>query len=459
MVITNPIRRMATLVAFLSTGVGWAQAPGDALDLAATMARGRERAREVAASKAREIAATERVSQAKSYRWPVFRAQEIWARTNSPAEAFAFKLNQERFSFPDFVASDPNRPDSLSTAISRLELELPIWTGGEISARVEQANLAADAARESSARAADAAALAAAEAWVRLAQARELVALLEKARETVAAHVALATAYAEQGMLVRSELLRAEVELSRMDDLLAEARGNARVAESGLAFRFAEPMGTTYLLAPLPPPPPLAGERDVWLAASTGRSDLAAARKLLRAGELEAEARRALLFPRIGLVARQDFVDDKLFGTNGSATTIMAVASFELPLAGGKQAAVAAARAEAEAGRQDVTRFEEGVRLEVKQAFERAAVAVERQRTAARALSAADESVRITEERFRAGVVRTIDLLDAVTARREAETRELVARAEANLAALALAVAAGRTPESVLTPNPQGGTL
>ena len=260
-------------------------------------------------------------------------------------------------------------------------------------------------------------------------------------------------------MLVRSELLRAEVELSRMDDLLAEARGNARVAESGLAFRFAEPMGTTYLLAPLPPPPPIAGERDVWLAASTGRSDLAAARKLLRAGELEAEARRALLFPRIGLVARQDFVDDKLFGTNGSATTIMAVASFELPLAGGKQAAVAAARAEAEAGRQDVTRFEEGVRLEVKQAFERAAVAVERQRTAARALSAADESVRITEERFRAGVVRTIDLLDAVTARREAETRELVARAEANLAALALAVAAGRTPESVLTPNPQGGTL
>jgi len=47
-------------------------------------------------------------------------------------------------------------------------------------------------------------------------------------------------------------------------------------------------------------------------------------------------------------------------------------------------------------------------------------------------------------------VAKTIDLVDAVTARREAETRELVSRTEAHLAALRLAVAGGRSPESVL---------
>ena len=67
-----------------------------------------------------------------------------------------------------------------------------------------------------------------------------------------------------------------------------------------------------------------------------------------------------------------------------------------------------------------------------------------------KALAAAREAERITEERFKTGVVKMIDLLDAATARREAETRELVARADATAAALRLAVQAGRAPESVL---------
>ncbi|OYW04655.1 MAG: hypothetical protein B7Z61_08860 [Acidobacteria bacterium 37-71-11] len=57
---------------------------------------------------------------------------------------------------------------------------------------------------------------------------------------------------------------------------------------------------------------------------------------------------------------------------------------------------------------------------------------------------------RITDERFKTGVVKMIDLLDATTARREAETRELVARADATAASLRLAVLAGRSPESAL---------
>jgi hypothetical protein len=41
-------------------------------------------------------------------------------------------------------------------------------------------------------------------------------------------------------------------------------------------------------------------------------------------------------------------------------------------------------------------------------------------------------------------------VIDATTARREAETRELVARAQAHLAAFRLAFKAGKAPESAL---------
>jgi outer membrane protein TolC len=439
------------LLAGALAGSASAQEPAATpLDLAGAMGRARGQALDVAAARARESAAAHQVRQAKSFHYPKLRVQETWMRTDSPAEAFALLLNQERFSFADFVTGDPNSPETLDTAITRLELELPLWTGGEISTRVRQAELAAEAAAATAGQTGDGAALAAAEAWVRLAQAREYAALLGKARETVAAHVELARSYAEQGMLVRSELLRAEVELARVDDLLAEARGQGRVAEANLAFRLGDPLGTTYELAELGGPPVLAGARERWLESASSRRDLEAARKLLAAGELEAKARAALWWPRVGLVARHDLVDDRLFGDHGDSSAIFAVASWELSLGGERRAAVLAARAQAEAGRHDLARFEEGVRLEVRQAFEQAEVALERRATASQALDAADEAVRITEQRFRAGVVRTIDLLDAVTARREAETRELVARADAHLAALRLAVQSGHAPETVL---------
>jgi outer membrane protein TolC len=426
-------------------------APAEPLDLAGAMGRARAGAHDVVAATARREAADARAREAFGHRLPRLRISEQWIRTDSPADAFALLLNQERFSFPDFVSGDPNDPDALSTAVTRLEVELPVYTGGELAARVAQARLAAEAAGSTATRAGDAAALAAAEAWIRLAQAEEAAELLASSRETVAAHVKLASDYAAQGMIVRSELLRAEVELAAIDDALAEARGRAHVAAADLAFRLGEAPGERYTLAPLGVPPPLDGGLESHLAAAAARPDLESARRLLAAAELEADARRAAWRPRLGVVARHDLVDENLFGANGDSTTIAALASFEIFDGGRRSAAIAAAKADAAAGRADVARFEEGVRLEVRQAFEAATVALERRATAASALDAARESVRIVEERFRSGVVKTLDLLDAASARREAEMRELVARSEAWRARLALAVAAGRSPETALS--------
>jgi outer membrane protein TolC len=128
----------------------------------------------------------------------------------------------------------------------------------------------------------------------------------------------------------------------------------------------------------------------------------------------------------------------------------MAMASVDLWNGGRHRAAVAAARAEAEAGRRDVERMERGIRLEVEQAWEELQTARARRHTAARSLEAAREAERILEERFRSGVAKTLDLLDAATARREAETRELVARAQTRLAAFRLAFKAGQPPEAAL---------
>jgi len=418
------------------------------------MQKARESAREVVAAEARRQAAQARVDQAKAFRLPSLNLTALFMRTNNPAEVFALKLNQGVFSFPEFVASDPNDASPLNTGITRAEIVLPLFTGGELSGRIDQAKLAAEAASGTSTWVADNAALSAAEAWVMVAQAEEYAALLHKSRETVAAHVKLAGDFVAQGMLVRSDLLRAEVELARMDDLVTEADGRVRIANANLAFRLGAAGGSSWALSPLTEPRPVAAPLEDWLATAGQRSDLASARKLLAAGELEEKVKKAPFWPKLALVAKGELYGDKPFGSTGTSGSISAVATWNVFQGGADRAAAVAAREEARAGREDVARFSEGVRLETRQAFEETKTAESRHGTAKKALEAAREAERITDDRFRAGVVKTLDLLDVTTARREAETRELVARADAHTAALRLAVKAGRRPESVLN----GGT-
>lgn len=425
-------------------------ASAEVLTLGEAVGTARHVSRGVAAGDARAEAARERLRQARGFRLPSVTLQELWVRTNSPAEVFAFTLNQQRFSLSDLMTSDPNHPAALTTGMSRLEATLPLFTGGELSARIEQAGAAADAAKLQAAWAGEQAALAAAEAYIMVEKAEEYATLLAKARETVASHVSVAAAFVEQGMLVTSELLRAEVELARVDDLLAQARGDVRVARANLAFRMGQPQERIWNLDPLPRPAALGEDVQPWLSSVDGRMDLSAARELLRAGTLETKVRKAAFLPKLALIGRGDMVDDAPFGTRARSTMVMAVATINLFAGGSDRAAVAAARWEARAGAEDVAHFAEGAQIEVRQAFEAAQTARRRQATAEQAIAAAQEAERVTKERFERGIVKMLDVLDASTSLREAQTRELVARAEAQAALIRLAVASGRRPEAVL---------
>jgi outer membrane protein TolC len=434
----------------LITASALPRAGADQLALSDALALARSNAPEIAAAEARFSASEARLRQARGYRLPTISLEEIWIRTDSPAEAFALQLNQESFSFPQFVASDPNNPQAIESATTRLQVSMPLYTGGEVSGRIGQADLASQAAREKAIWAGNGAALAAAEAFIQLAQAREHVSLLERALETVEAHVAMARAYTEQGMLVRSEMLRAEVEHSRVQDLLTEAQGRSRMATANLSFRLGIEPADEWELEQLPAPQPLKHTVQHWIRLADERPDLAAARHLLAAGELEVTVQLAGSRPKLGLVARRDLVDDSPFGTHGDSTSIMAVGNIDLWSGNRHRASAQAASHEIEAARHEVAQFADAIALEVEDAFEQNLSAIERHATSARAQHAAAEAERITTERFAQGVVKMIEVLDAGTARREAETRELLARSEAHLASIRLAVKAGRQPEDVI---------
>ena len=426
------------------------------LSLEQALELGREHSRVVQAARERAGNAREMRREALGYLLPKVDLQEVAIRSEQPGEVFGLMMNR-REPVMDLIAAnslmfsqglpyvaDLVNPDPLNTYVTRVTAEMPLFTGGMILNRVRQGNLMADATELNSARQVDQVDFDVARAWTDLAKAREFRELLERALETTRAHVQLARDFHETGFIVSSEVLRAEVYLAEMEEQALRARNGARLALAALNFHLGLDQGSERELGELPALPATGEDLETWAArAQAGRQDLAAARKQLKAGELEPWVAAAAFAPTVGLQAGYDWYDDTLFGTAEGSYSIKAALTLNVFRGGSDRARHARARHDARAGRQDVERFAEGIGLEVRQAWGDVDSAHLRHQAATQALAAARENLRVVEERFREGVARMIDLLDAETAGRGAEARELAARYDSHMAWFQLRHAAG----------------
>ncbi len=398
----------------------------------------------VAASAAKVSAAQARKDQAHGYNLPKVDLMEIFDYTDNPAEVFAFTLNQRRFDMNDFFMSDPNTPDPLDTWITRIEVRQPIYVGGQISTRNRQAELMIDSADQDLSHIRQKVTFDVATAYANALKAAEYLDVVRRARETTAAHVALAEKYAAEGFIIDAEVLKAQVYLAQMDQMLVEAESNADLAQSALDFSMGVDQTLRHVLRPLPETPPVREPLAAWVDRGVAaRGDLEARRRELDAGRLEEEAVNPGFKPEIGVVGRYDLYDDQIFGSNGHSGSIMAVAKINLFSGGSDTAEKEAARQEALSGEHNIAMFSEGVRLEVRDAFAKVRSAAKRHQAAERALDAAREALRVREQRFEQGLDKMIDLLDAETALRESELRELVARYDLTLSTYRLYFTSG----------------
>jgi outer membrane protein TolC len=396
------------------------------------------------AAAAEASAAGARAKQARGHRLPTVDVVELYHGSNNPAEVFAFELNQERFDMAVFFAADPNNPDWLDTFVTRVEVIQPLYTGGQLSSRVRQASHMAEAGESNRNRVEERVVFETLTAFTSLTKAREFEGLMEKARDTTAEHVGLADRYAESGMIVEADLLKARVYLAEMEELVQQARNNARLAEAALNFHMGLEQTTSHGLAPLPHVrPPQGGLEQLTATALANRPDLAAARCKLNAGKLEEKVARSGFLPEVALIGRYDLYDDSPFGSNGDSGTLMVNARLNLFRGGSDIHAARAAGHDVAAYEANIRRFEEGIKLEVEQSWRNMKTAHARRETAEASLAAAAEALRITERRFEQGLDRMIDLLDSETALRESEVRELVARYDAAFAAFSLSYACG----------------
>jgi outer membrane protein TolC len=343
----------------------------------------------------------------------------------------------------------PNIPDVYRT---RAALGLPLYTGGRVEGGIASAREQQSAAGEDvKAGEADLVLETTTSFWS-LVTARESERVLAEALAGYEAHLADARNRLELGLAARNELLAVQVERDRAELSRIAAANAAAVAEADLRRLVGLPPAARVepVVEPASGDAAAPDEVEALVArALAARPELKALRSRAAATDASARVARASGLPQARLEAGYDYASpntrilpltDAWKGT-WSVGVQLSWAAFD---GGRAQAASAQARAQAEALRHQLTDLEARVRLEVASRVLDLATARASRQVAEQGLLAARENLRVSQDRYREGLVASAELLDAETALLRAGLDLTEAEARLRLAAARLERAVGR---------------
>lgn len=335
------------------------------------------------------------------------------SRTNSPLGAFAGKLSQQRIGAADFAPALLNSPDDFDNVKTALRLSWPLYQGGALRAGKRQAASALDAASYNHNMSQQKLTLDVLSAYTGVHEARAQLKAGQEALQAARQHAEVSRAQRDQGMAVDSDVmtaevhrLNAEVQLHRSENAVADALDQLRVL---LNMEPDQPL----TLGAVPQIPPLSGELEaIQQKALQSRPDLLALQASLKAQRAGIQVKQAAFYPSVQLMAQQEWNDSRLALENDN-TMVAGVVHLNLFAGGTDKAAVDGARAQVSRMQYQLEAARRAYRAEVARAWRGREEARSRAAAQSEAERQAAEALRIMELRYKAGLERTVDLLQA----------------------------------------------
>jgi outer membrane protein len=398
----------------------------------------------VQASIANKRAADSHIEQARSGYLPKLAYTESYQRSDNPVFVFGSLLTQHQFAQENFSLGTLNSPNFINNFQSQVRVDQTIYDFGATQAQVRSAELGSEMASEEDRRARMGVIAGVAGAYFGAVLAKERLSVAEEAVRSATADLRQAENVRAAGMSTDADVLSVQVHLAAMKEREIQARYALDVAAAALDDALGLPLETPHELSTALVPAQLANTELVSLDRASLQGPAARQAEVAsRAAETQSSAARSAMYPRISVRGAFE-ADRQTFVTRGGANWFLG-ASLEWNLFNGF--ADRSRRDETAhlltAARAQQKRAESAVRLEVRRAYAGWKGAGERIGVAAAAVSQAEESLRITRNRYQAGLTTITELLRNETATLETKTRHLEAIYEQRLAATELELAAG----------------
>lgn len=446
----NAVAAVAILSAFLSGPSLWAQAktptPSGPVSLAQAVTIALKNNPSVHAASAYADAAQHAIDAAKAGYMPHLNFSEGVTRGNNPVYVFGTLLTQRQFTAANFDLGFLNTPPAVDNFRTQFSASMPLYDFGRTSGMVRNARIQAQSVQQAANRNDQNVVYDVINAYLNGLLAREQVRVAKSAVAMAQADLDRAHAREQQGLAVASDVLSAQAQLAQAKENLIRAQNAVAISQSALNVAMgvseAAPTQTQGKLAPVQAA--VGDLASLQQQALKQRPDYHEAQlQAERAGNSVSLAKKEFL-PRIDMMGSWE-QDNQTFAARGGNNWIAgATLSFNIFNGGARRAQIAESRAyerRAEAMRRQM---ESAVRLQVREAYLNLNAARQRVEVSQDSAAQAEESLRILQNRYDAGLATIMDVLRAETMRTSAQNNHLNAVYDYRLAFAALELATGK---------------
>ena len=427
---SSATEQIGTLALALASG------PAAAESLAEAWTQALQHDQSLAATRSQAEAADLDARSARAQRWPTVAVSGTYSQLDD-SPAFDF-------SFTGLPVVPPELFDDDELVMGAASVTIPLYTGGRISSSIAAAEAMRRGSDAQLTGATSDLKLAVASSYVDVLRARKAHAVARSNVHTLESLARDTRSMFERELVPKNELLAAEVALADARQNELRAANAVEIALAAYNRRLGAPMDrpaelSESLGAEVSLPTDLAGLTDLALAQ---RSELKAMDAQAEAYGARAKTERSRVLPHVALSGgyqylQNQFLDDETVGMAGIGVQW---ALFDGGQSLKRAAALERTKRATEQQRADAASL---VELQVRQAWLGLGEARRRVDVSADAAGQADESLRIAQERYRAGLGTQTQLLEAETLRVQAIRNRDDAVLDAALAELRLARAVG----------------
>ena len=421
---------------------GWAQ---DSMSLKDAVQVALARNKSVEASVDARKAAESRVAQARGGNLPKINYSESWARSDNPVFVFSSLLTQGQFGQQNFGIGPLNHPDFLNNFQTQVTADQTLYDAGQTKHAVRLAELTKDLTTEEGRRTRMEVIASVIRSYYDTLLGTEQLRATSQAMRSARADLLRAQDVRSAGMSTDADVLSIRVHLAGITEQQIRRAADLDVARAALNDALGLPLDTehtlTTALASMELPDGLLADYE--RSALNERPEARQVKLAASIAENQTLAARGSLLPQVGVHAAFEADRQRFYDRGGSNWLLSIGLRWNLFNGFSDKARIEESKFALRRSEAEQERTGSAIRLQVRRAYADLRAAGQRIEVAKASVAEAEESLRITQNRYASGMSNVTDLLRTETAVLEARTRYLAAIHDQRIAAAMLELAAG----------------
>jgi outer membrane protein TolC len=407
----------------------------------------------IEASGAARKAAESRISQARSGFMPKVNYSESWARSDNPVFVFSSLLTQNQFGEQNFQIGTLNNPNFLNNFQSHLTADQVLYDAGQTKHAIRSAELTKDITSEEGRRTQMEVIAGVIRAYYDSLLSADQLQATSQAMRSAEADLERAQAIRTAGMSTDVDTLSIRVHLASVREQQIRREADVEVSRAALNDAIGLPLDTPHTLTtPLVPlEVPEGSLVDQENRAVAQRPEARQSKLATSLADTQAASAHSNLLPQVTLHGAYE-ADRQRFITRGGDNWLVSIGvRWNLFNGFGDKSRIEESKFAQQRSSAEEARASSAIRLQVHRAYADVHAATQRIEVAQASVAEAEESLRITQNRYEAGISNVTDLLRTETTVLDARTRHLAAVRDQCFAAAMLELAAGTlTPDSAV---------